>query len=128
MCYDKPSAGCIGAIVSDNDPSCEKFDIVIRHRDCRPQRINKLHPMYMPLQYPLLFIYGESGWSPILRLRKDDASSDRKLTMNMFYSYLLHDRANIYTLLLRGGRLLQQYIVDAYVCIEESCLDYIKMN
>ncbi|KAM0041949.1 putative DNA helicase Pif1, helitron helicase-like domain-containing protein [Helianthus debilis subsp. tardiflorus] len=82
----------------------------------------------MPLQYPLLFIHGESGWSPDLRLCDRNQSQNKKMTMNMYYSYLLHDRSNVYSLLLRGGRLLQQYIVDAYVCIEESRLDYYRMN
>ncbi|XP_076923639.1 uncharacterized protein LOC143585837 [Bidens hawaiensis] len=123
-----PSPGCIGAIVTDADPLCRRFDIVVRHREGGPQRINKLHPLYMSLQYPLLFLYGEQGWSPELSLRVNNGTRDRKLTMNMYYSYLLHDRRNLYTLLLRGGRLLQQFIVDAYVCIEESRLDYIRFN
>lgn len=59
--YDKPSPGCIGAIVSDDDPTCNTFDIIIRHKDGGPERITKLHPFYMALQYPLLFIYGEAG-------------------------------------------------------------------
>ncbi|XP_042754069.1 uncharacterized protein LOC122195889 isoform X1 [Lactuca sativa] len=126
--YDKPSPGCIGAIVSDDDPTCNTFDIIIRHKDGSPQRITKLHPFYMALQYPLLFIYGEAGWSSKLTLRGDDSSRHKKLTINMYYSYMLHDRYNLYTLLLRAGRLLQQYLVDAYVCIEESRLNYIRKN
>ena len=30
--------------------------------------------------------------------------------------------------LIRGGRLFQQYIVDAYACIEQSKLDYFRFN
>nr|KAJ0194441.1 hypothetical protein LSAT_V11C800428230 [Lactuca sativa] len=52
----------------------------------------------------------------------------KKMTINMYYSYMLHDRYNLHTLLLRTGRLLQQYLVDAYICIEESRLDYIRKN
>ncbi|XP_076899388.1 uncharacterized protein LOC143553239 [Bidens hawaiensis] len=48
--------------------------------------------------------------------------------MNMYYNYLLHDRQNLYSLLLRSGRLFQQYLVDAYICIEESRLEYIRQN
>ncbi|XP_076939461.1 uncharacterized protein LOC143608215 [Bidens hawaiensis] len=126
--YDMPSQACIGAIVTDPDLTCTQFDIIIRHKDGGPQRINKIHPLYMPLQYPLLFLYGEHGWSSDLYLRGDGNSRDKKLTMNMYYSYLLHDCYNLYTLLLRGGRLLQQFIVDVYICIEESRLDYIRLN
>ncbi|XP_035830951.1 uncharacterized protein LOC110868732 [Helianthus annuus] len=70
----------------------------------------------MPLQYPLLFPFGEQGWSPRLRLRLPAASRDKNLTVNMYYSYQIHDRAGVYSLLLMGGRLFQQYLVDAYTC------------
>ncbi|XP_076959484.1 uncharacterized protein LOC143635573 [Bidens hawaiensis] len=126
--YGKPIAGSIGAIVSDGDPTCHQLDIIIRHKYDGQQRISKLHKLYMPLQYPLLFPYGDSGWSPSLSLRVADGSRHKRMTINMYYSYVLHDRSNLYTLPLRGGRLLQQYIVDAYVCIEENRLDYIRHN
>ncbi|XP_022041880.1 uncharacterized protein LOC110944528 [Helianthus annuus] len=82
----------------------------------------------MPLQYPLLFLHGESGWSPDMHLRVAPSNKDTKLSINMYYSYLLHDRFNVYTLLLNGGRLFQQFVVDAYVCIEQSRLDYYRKN
>ncbi|KAL3620577.1 hypothetical protein CASFOL_035489 [Castilleja foliolosa] len=34
----------------------------------------------------------------------------------------------MYSLLLNGGRLFQQYLVDAYTCIEQSRLDFINTN
>ncbi|XP_076933391.1 uncharacterized protein LOC143599263 [Bidens hawaiensis] len=37
-CYDMPSAGCIGAIVTDADPMCTNFDIVIRYKEGGPQQ------------------------------------------------------------------------------------------
>jgi hypothetical protein len=48
--------------------------------------------------------------------------------MNMFYCYQIHDRANVYAVLLDGGRLFQQYLVDAYLCIEQNRLEYIRTN
>ncbi|XP_021995566.1 uncharacterized protein LOC110892723 [Helianthus annuus] len=125
--YEKSSSGCIGAIVTDADHMSGKFDIIIRERDGTPKRISKLHPLYMALQYPLLIPFGDAGWSPDLSLRTRDGSR-RKMTINKYYSYILHDHHNLYTLLLRGGRLFQQYIVDAYVCIEECRLDYVRKN
>lgn len=58
--YDSPSPGCIGAIVTDADVNSAGYDIIIRHKTSGPQRISNLHPLYMSLQYPLLFLYGES--------------------------------------------------------------------
>ncbi|KAF5793172.1 putative helitron helicase-like domain-containing protein [Helianthus annuus] len=126
--YDNPSPGCIGAIINDPGPESDGFDIVIRHKVNGPQRINILHPLYMSLQYPLLFIHGESGWSRDLRLQGNSSNKNNTLTRTMFYCYQLHDRANTYSLLLRGGRLFQQYLVDAYVCIEQDRLNYHRYN
>ncbi|XP_076936001.1 uncharacterized protein LOC143602926 [Bidens hawaiensis] len=95
----------------------------------------RLYSLYNALSYDKpspgsigAIILDEGGWSPDLLLRNNTSECDRKLTMNMYYSYLLHDRQGIYTHLLMGGRLLQQFIVDAYVCIEQSRLDYIRNN
>ncbi|KAJ0453945.1 putative helitron helicase-like domain-containing protein [Helianthus annuus] len=78
----------------------------------------------MPLQYPLMFPYGEEGWSPRLHLHQVHSTKEKRLTVNMYYSYQIHDRAGVYSLLLHGGRLFQQYLVDAYTCIEQNRLTY----
>jgi hypothetical protein len=82
----------------------------------------------MSLQYPLLFPFGEEGWTPELELLNDTSKDNRRLSMNMFYSFQIHDRPVVYTLLLQVGRLFQQYLVDAYISIEHNRLDYILLN
>lgn len=128
--YHSPSTSTIGAIVYEDQPHSSDFDIVLHMKGDVPRRVSKLHHLYMPLQYPLLFVYGDHGWSPSLRLVRKRSSNGKpkKLTMNMFYSHRLHDRRHAYTHLLYGGRLFQQYLVDAYVCIEQSRLEYIRSN
>ena len=37
-------------------------DIVVLPRDGPFKSIREGHPSYIPLQYPLLFPYGEDGW------------------------------------------------------------------
>ncbi|GKA51643.1 DNA helicase [Tanacetum coccineum] len=54
------------------------------------------------------------------------SARDKRLTMNMYYAYHIHDRLNCYTLLPIGGRLFQQYMVTAYCSIEQSMIDYIR--
>ncbi|KAJ0758109.1 putative helitron helicase-like domain-containing protein [Helianthus annuus] len=125
VCYDRPAAGVIGTIIYDNQPRASAFDIVIHMKNGVVERVSKLHSLYMSLQYPLLFPYGEQGWNPNLHFVNDDLS---RITMDMFYSYQIHDRFSTYTLLLRGGRLFQQYLVDAYVSIEQNRLDYIASH
>nr|XP_043639291.1 uncharacterized protein LOC122610362 [Erigeron canadensis] len=110
ICYDTPVNDCIGAIVCDNDSISHEFDIVVHHNNAGPQRVS------------------ESGWSPALRLHVPADEHEKRLTINMFYSYQLHDRLNTYTLLLRAGRLFQQYLVDAYVCVKQERLTYFRQN
>ncbi|KAL3633804.1 hypothetical protein CASFOL_022566 [Castilleja foliolosa] len=88
----------------------------------------KLHPSYMPLQYPLLFPFAETGWCPSMRLHSLTDGREKNLTVNMYYSFYIHDRQLVYSLLLSGGRLFQQYLVDAYTCIEQSRLDFVNAN
>ncbi|XP_035840401.1 uncharacterized protein LOC110914193 [Helianthus annuus] len=133
--YATPTSHTLGAIVCDNSQLSADFDVIIKSKDNIPHRVSKLHPSYMPLQYPLLFPRAEQGWSPELRLTgtisvlpDDQMSDDRKLTPIMFYGYQMHDRQDVYTHILRASRLLQQYLVDAYVCVEHSRLEYFRAN
>ena len=51
--YGLPSPGSLGCIVTGDDATCTTYDIVVFSHSGRPKRISKLHPSYMPLQYPL---------------------------------------------------------------------------
>lgn len=82
----------------------------------------------MPLQHPLLFTHGEEGWSPELQLTAPEGETGRSLTPSMFYSFQFHDRLNVYTHVLKAGRLFQQYLVDAYVFVEQCRLEFIRAN
>ena len=123
-----PQPGTLGGIVFGDDLNANEYDIVVHSRDGYPQRVSKMHPSYMPLQYPLLFPYGEDGWNLSMRLTINEIRSSKSLTANMYYSFLIHDRRDKKSILLKGGRLFQQFLVDAYVCIEEGRLDYIRNN
>nr|XP_043611898.1 uncharacterized protein LOC122583571 [Erigeron canadensis] len=120
----------VGAIVFESGPKTQTdYDVIIEMKDGRPKRINKLHPSYMSLQFPLIFIYGQSGYQYSMKLINSHGSESEKirsLTMNMYYAHQLHDRFNLYGLLARGGRLFQQYVVGAYCSIELSRMDYIR--
>lgn len=90
--YDLPSPGSLGCIVSGDDSNCTAYDIVVHSNSGMPQRISKLHPCYIPLQYPVLFPYDEDGWSPRLKLKNEIGVHARSLTVNMYYAYQINDR------------------------------------
>ncbi|XP_071688036.1 uncharacterized protein [Rutidosis leptorrhynchoides] len=83
----------------------------------------------MALQYPLLFPYGEKGYHEEIPYRNNNER--RKtirgfVTMREFYCYMIQQRENEGTTLLRGGRLFQQYLVDAFTAIEEQRLKWLR--
>ncbi|KAK9839693.1 hypothetical protein WJX81_006615 [Elliptochloris bilobata] len=115
------------------------------HRDVRVQirgggvhNISDLSAAYMPLHFPLLFPRGEPGWHPGI-LRGDapavmagdrGAAPDQRTTVTPkeFAAFHLHARpAGIGSdHLLRGTRLLQEYIIDSYCVMEGNNLRYLQ--
>ncbi|GKA45067.1 ATP-dependent DNA helicase PIF1-like protein [Tanacetum coccineum] len=81
-------------------------DIIVSDKDTGPKRISELHPRYIALQYPCCF-----------HMEK----------MASMLRYLITP-IQAGTTLLRGGRLLQQYLVDAYTAIEEQRLKWMRNN
>ncbi|PWA52273.1 hypothetical protein CTI12_AA448170 [Artemisia annua] len=83
--YELPTADGIGAIVYEGGPeTITDYDVVIERHSGEPESVNKLHPAYMSLQFPLLFIYGEEGYHLKLRLRNpagDDHQQEKKMEM-----------------------------------------------
>ncbi|PWA94657.1 hypothetical protein CTI12_AA057920 [Artemisia annua] len=92
--YELPTADAIGAIVFDDTAETEPdFDIVLESHSGDAQRINKLHSIYMPTQFPLLFVYGEHGYHTDLRFLNVEGVSTRRgkrMTMKAFYDEMKH--------------------------------------
>ncbi|PWA74854.1 DNA helicase Pif1-like protein [Artemisia annua] len=101
--YQLPSSGTLGAIVFESGPNTRTdYDVIVEYRDRGPHRINKLHSSYMFLQFPLLFVYGQPGYNKDLTLREVDPKKKRKkLSMNAYYTYQLHERFDI----LKSGKI-----------------------
>lgn len=122
--YDMPTASEIaGLIVGDVDKKRNERDVVVHHRKHGPQQISDLHPSYMAMTYPLIHPYGEDGYRLGITLR-----DGKNMTMCQYYCFRLQQRLNEGHTLLRSGRLLQQYIVDCYMTIEEERFRWIRLN
>ena len=118
-------------IIVDFSEGIAVRDIIVNNKDIGPQRISDLHPSYMVLQYPLLFPYGEDGFHD--NIPYHDNTGKRKttrgfVTMKEYYAYMIQQRNNQGTTLIKGGRLYQQYIVDAYTAVEEQRLKWNRHN
>ena len=130
--YNLPSNGEIAAIIVGDYTTGEyTYDVLVHDRECGLKRVSCLHPAYMPLQYPLLFPYGEHGFHLGIRYFGDDdvGSSKRKyVTMLEFVRRHMHyrlDEPNPYTCY---GRLSDQIDVDAYSTIEGNRLQFIASH
>jgi hypothetical protein len=142
--YNVPTADEVVALmVGDGSEAVDRHDVVLAQQVGPFQRISKLHVGYMARHYLLLFLYGEDGWHSNILVNGVIADADldedharesalqRKhcnVTMAEFYSYRLQHRDTDGIALLRGDRLRQQYIVDAYAAIEQNCLKYLCLN
>jgi hypothetical protein len=83
-------------IVGDLSLENYKRDIIVSTHQNSLQRISIFHPAYMPLQYPLLFPYGERGFQLGIKYHGqninqniDDSKRDR-VTLHEFLKYHVH--------------------------------------
>ncbi|KAL3625826.1 hypothetical protein CASFOL_030355 [Castilleja foliolosa] len=129
--YNKPSADEVAALIIGDFGQCDRQrDIIVDHKCNGLQRISELHPSYMAMQYPLLFPYGEDGFHENIPFYTNNGVRKTvrgNITMREFYCYTIQQRQPTPSLLY-GGRLFQQYLVDAYTSIEESRLLWMRSN
>ncbi|XP_010419309.1 PREDICTED: uncharacterized protein LOC104705014 [Camelina sativa] len=128
--YDLPTADEIaGLIIGDLSLTIGKRDVIVQYKSNNLQRVSELHPKFMSLQYPLLFPYGEDGYHEQIPLLPGEKAIKREfVTMLEFYSYQIQTRLSQGTTLIRSGRLLQQYVVDAYIAIKQERLGWHARN
>ncbi|XP_022008025.1 uncharacterized protein LOC110907339 [Helianthus annuus] len=113
----------------------------------RPTTSEPYYGCYDPLSYPLFFPNGEAGWHPNIPRNGvsinnihndyDDIDEDAEVAnprggrttvaMREYYCYKFQIRSTENVLLL-GGRLLQQFVVDVYIKLETSRLQFCERN
>ncbi|GFQ02664.1 hypothetical protein PHJA_002410300 [Phtheirospermum japonicum] len=130
--YAPPSGSEIAAlIVGDIGYGNGDRDVIVEHRTEGLKRISILHPLYMPMQYPLLFSHGEDGYVPGIPFVSSPVKENIKrktVSMREYYAYKIQTRHVLQNTLLRGGRLFQQFITDVFSATDEERLHYIRNN
>nr|GEW13196.1 hypothetical protein CTI12_AA123990 [Tanacetum cinerariifolium] len=130
--YNAPTIAEVAALITNDFGDGEPIrDIVVCQKDSPPKRISELHPFYMALQYPLLFLYGEDGYHeqiPYHTNKGKRKTAKDCVTMKEYYAYVIQYKKDQWTTLHRGGRLFQQYLVDAFTAIEEQRLSWTRNN
>ncbi|GKD75794.1 ATP-dependent DNA helicase PIF1-like protein [Tanacetum coccineum] len=130
--YNKPTVAEVAAlIINDFGDGFPTRDIIMDSKDIGPKRISELHPSYMALQYPLF-----SHMEKMATMKKIPHHTNQGVqktnqgfaTMKEYYAYIIQQRNDQGTTLLRGGWLFQQYLVDAFTAVEEQRLKWTRNN
>lgn len=107
-----PSDEVAALMVGDMNETNGQRDIVVETNSGHLKRISDCHPLYMQLQYPLLFPYGEDGFHPEIPyvVRERRKKKKRKyVTMREYYAFVIQVRLN-------QGNLFNIYQIS-YDCI-----------
>ncbi|XP_020252361.1 uncharacterized protein LOC109829733 [Asparagus officinalis] len=114
--YNTPTSNEVAAIWIEGNNSNIPFEreIVIHEHSGQRHYVKHYYGCYDPLQYPLLFPKG-------VTMPKQSHVSCRE-----YYSYKLQIRESEPSVFLLVGRLLQQFVVDMYIKLETTRLDYFR--
>jgi len=131
--YNVPDVDEVAAlIVGDFEDSEDGRDIVVREKDGMLQRIHETHSEYIPLQYPLLFPFGEDQYQEhIVRNELTSTGTVKKrvcVSVREFVAFRLQERTLEDSVLFLGKRLFQQFVVDMYSMIESQRLSWVRQN
>ena len=119
------------AVIMSTEPTANR-DIVVHPTDNNAplQRITETNRAYDPLQYPLLFPFGEDGYQ--FGIFKQNPATGRQLAATVsameFYGCKIMIRPHEFNMVLTSRKLAQQYLVDMYAKIETKRLLYLRMN
>jgi hypothetical protein len=131
--YNMPSVDEVAAlVVGDIGDDEDGRDIVVRKQDGNFKRLHETHAKYIPLQYPLLFPFGEDQYQeniPLNSLTKTKTVKKRvRVSLRAFVSFRLMERFVEDSVIHKSRRLFQQFVVDLYSIVESQRLSFIRQN
>ncbi|EGO05023.1 hypothetical protein SERLA73DRAFT_68670 [Serpula lacrymans var. lacrymans S7.3] len=132
-CYNLSTADEVAAVIpGDGEQDVDEHrDIVLRLKFDHGgglKHISHLRPLYSPLHYILLFPFGEQGWHRTIRSiqNADGNICSEYVSQRCYYAYYLHPRGANQSNLFYGGKLLQEYCVDAWASTAGSELKWVR--
>ena len=125
------------AVYTEVDGHPPKLDYTFYPYNNRLTTLSHMSPTSAPLCFPILFPFGELGWDRDMLQRATRTTPTRKnLTLNDHAKYRLsvrqfvdakglwHNKHHLHL----AGKLLKQYILDSYLCIESNRLFFVRSN
>ncbi|KAI7944966.1 hypothetical protein MJO28_010661 [Puccinia striiformis f. sp. tritici] len=125
--YNEPTVEEVAVIVQGEGDIVNEHQILLHRADGGLKYISDMHSSYFPLRYPLFFPRGEQQWDNLYTSSTGRVAS-RKVGSLEWFAFLLFQRPLHFSAILSGRSLLQEFLVDMYVCVERSRLQYIRGN
>ncbi|RCN49553.1 hypothetical protein ANCCAN_04325 [Ancylostoma caninum] len=126
--YNVATSNEVAAVFKGTDDEIEgDRRLIVSERSGQLSFITDYDPKCDPLCYPLLFPRGEYGWHPGMEKQRVQGRKRSKLTQREYYAYLLFPR-NHFNPIHHAGKLMQQFVVDSWVKIEQNRLKFIRQN
>ncbi|KAF1980631.1 hypothetical protein K402DRAFT_300195, partial [Aulographum hederae CBS 113979] len=135
--YNRPTASEVAALIPTTGAGDGARHIMLqRFGDSAKEFLNEQRQEYLTLRYPFLYPRGELGWhytfprsghvwrDAPLRLGRNGST---RVSQQQWFKHHLQVRPQS-SHILNAGRLLQELVVDAFVSICRSRLDYFRHN
>ncbi|XP_057419198.1 uncharacterized protein LOC130713450 [Lotus japonicus] len=130
--YNLPTSDEIAALIVGDLENVEVGRDIIVKKNGVLTRIHETHTCFIPLQYPLIFPFGEDGWQEDIPLSGVSASLSSRLkprvTLREFITFRIQERDLEHGNVVFCRRLFQQFLVDCYTMIESQRLSYVRNN
>ena len=129
--YNLLVADEVAVILPGDGSSPDRCNIVLH---CRNEAsllwVNEGHAAYCTLHYVLLFPHREHEWHDELRQNVEEDGTVKRtwITQTRFAAYRLQIRQNEKSLILCGGKLLQQYMVNMWAVVDQARLSYLRFH
>ncbi|CAN1153377.1 hypothetical protein LINPERPRIM_LOCUS14650 [Linum perenne] len=130
--YELPTgAELAGFVPGDFQPEQYDRDIIVNSRATGLTRITSLNPLFDSLHFPLLFPHDDDGFHAHIRYNPLHMKQNQKrkcVTQREYYAFRLQYRHGEGTTVIRGGKALQHFCIDAFTTIEQNRLTYLGLN
>jgi hypothetical protein len=131
--HNLPTCDEVAALIIGDPNSIEQGrDVIVKNTQGEYVRMYETYVSFLPLQYPMLFPFGEDGYHRNIKIRQsfyEDVKRKRKhVAMREFISYRIQDRNDEYGNIVLSRRLFQQFVVDCFTMLETQRLNFIRKN
>ncbi|CAN1147166.1 ATP-dependent DNA helicase PIF1 [Linum perenne] len=130
--YELPTGTELAGLVPGNfEPNQDDRDIIVNNAATGLRRITSLNPLFDSLHFPILFPYGNDGFHNKIRYNPtyaDPLQKRKYVTQREYYCFRLQYRPNEGKTLIRSGKALQHFCIDAFTTIEQNRLTYLRFN